>query len=345
MVVFYLADGRASEYNAMKSLCNGAGVLSQCINVAKFSAHKKPEILLQNIVKQIINKYGELCWKTEISEGAPSLKGKNVMLLGVDVYHAAKKFDEGNEIYRQRRSVAALIAVIVDSTGRYVTSCQHVANEARRELLSTGSEEGSSDAGSDSSGENLEVPAVSANNALYKFVQRVRESHKIFPDVVVVYRDGVSEGELEKVFKEEVSQIQSALPKAHLIYTVVQKRIHTRFIIPTANGNLNPPPGTLINTLTSINNYSEFFLIPTRCNLSTVKPVRYIVLNHDESKVPLQHLQQLTYAMCHLYPNWTDSIKLPIVTQCAHKMAYLLGELNEKDPKVADTLFNTYFYL
>jgi len=74
-----------------------------------------------------------------------------------------------------------------------------------------------------------------------------------------------------------------------------------------------------------------------------VKPVHYIILLNDG--VPIPQLQQLTYTFCHLYPNWTNSIKLPFTTQAAHKMAYLLGELKIDNPKIHAHLQRSYFYL
>jgi hypothetical protein len=38
--------------------------------------------------------------------------------------------------------------------------------------------------------------------------------------------------------------------------------------------------------------------------------------------VPLDQLQQLTYVLSHMYPNWVSPIKVPFVIQCAHKVSF-----------------------
>ena len=35
--------------------------------------------------------------------------------------------------------------------------------------------------------------------------------------------------------------------------------------------------------------------------------------------------QKLTYKLCHLYYNWPGTVRVPMVCQYAHKLAYLVG--------------------
>jgi aubergine-like protein len=92
----------------------------------------------------------------------------------------------------------------------------------------------------------------------------------------------------------------------------------------------NPPRGTLVDVVLSKNisnvnmpPYEEFYLITTENRIGTVKPTRYLLLQNDnraDQKLPLADIQNLTFTTCYLYPNWTDSIKLPAPTQLAHKV-------------------------
>ena len=38
------------------------------------------------------------------------------------------------------------------------------------------------------------------------------------------------------------------------------------------------------------------------------------------------HLQKLTYKLCHLYYNWPRTVRVPAPCQYAHKLAFLVGE-------------------
>jgi len=193
--------------------------------------------------------------------------------------------------------------------------------------------------------EELERPPATHDDALELFIRRSCQEHNVKPDFVVVFRDGVAHSQLPAVERYEVIQVKKAIPNASITYCIVQKRIHTRFLIDLGGEMGNPPPGTVITQDLKLSGekYQNFHLIPTTCTLSTVKPVHYVILQNDS--LPLPELQQLTYTFCHMYPNWTNSIKLPFQTQAAHKMAYLVGELQLDVPSVHQNLFRSYFYL
>jgi len=131
-----------------------------------------------------------------------------------------------------------------------------------------------------------------------------------------------------------------------LLFTVIQKNISARFFINNTSEKEwgNPPAGTIISSFFQTTKYEEFYLIPTMSNLSTVKPVRYIILEYY-SNLPRNEFQALTYTMCHLYQNWTGAVKLPFPTQLAHKLAYLIGEIKTIDPSIHESLRTKYFYL
>jgi len=271
---------------------------------------------------------------------------------------AKKKYLQKKDVYTQRRSIGAFVAVIVKSNGDYRTSCDLVETEPRNELIcknesdSDASSQKSVDREDKAAGYVPEVPEITKGNKLEEFIQRSVQEHDVKPDLIIVYRDGVGDSMLEAVKNTEVDQAKKGFKSAKLIFTVAQKRIHTRFMIQKTEGDPsvgNPPPGTIVQDATIGEtsqkvNYSDFFLIPTKSSLSTVKPVRYIVL-YDDKIVPMDQFQSLTYAMCHCYPNWTDSIKLPFPTQLAHKLASLMGESQIPKAEIHKELFKTYFYL
>ena len=46
----------------------------------------------------------------------------------------------------------------------------------------------------------------------------------------------------------------------------------------------------------------------------TVIPTHYVVI-HDTANMKTDHVQQLTYKMCHLYYNWPGTIRVPAPCQ------------------------------
>ena len=116
----------------------------------------------------------------------------------------------------------------------------------------------------------------------------------------------------------EAQQQASAIP---LSYIVAQKRIATKFV--TRDGKHGAPPGTLVQGIQGLK-YDTFYIQGRAPPFSTPKPVRFVVVEQDQKlqKVPLP---ELTWAMCHDYPNWPGPIKVPSVCMHAHKLAELGG--------------------
>jgi len=252
--------------------------------------------------------------------------------------------------FRQRRSIGALVGILITKDGKWRSTCAINPHQARAELIGAPPKERgptpvANQPEEQAPEEQLDMPDGCEDNALGKFIERVRDELKVDPDHIIVYRDGVGSSQLDAARDYEVRQISAAAPQATLSFLVVQKGIHTRFFIEGRNGVASPPPGTIFSgdLKLLIENYENFYLIPTSCNLSTVKPVHYVIIKNDG--VPIKELQQLTYCFCHLYPNWTNSIKLPFPTQAAHKLAYLLGDLKLDKPVLHQNLFKSLFYL
>lgn len=84
----------------------------------------------------------------------------------------------------------------------------------------------------------------------------VQVNHSL-PEKIVVYRDGVSEGQLRVVEQYEIPQLIKCFEtfpnyEPKLVYIVVQKRVNTAFYSCVSNTFVAPPPGTVLDhTLTN----------------------------------------------------------------------------------------------
>ena len=133
------------------------------------------------------------------------------------------------------------------------------------------------------------------------------EANQRWPNQIVVFRDGVGDGQLEATEKHEaeqfqrvffngsghnggaseVSKMQSKLSemipdnyKPGFAFVVVQKRINTRILSVVRKGNrsdyANPPPGTVVDHTVTRHRYKDFFLVPQAVNQGTVSPTHFI---------------------------------------------------------------------
>uniref|UniRef100_A0A8C6HEN2 Piwi-like RNA-mediated gene silencing 4 n=1 Tax=Mus spicilegus TaxID=10103 RepID=A0A8C6HEN2_MUSSI len=132
-----------------------------------------------------------------------------------------------------------------------------------------------------------------------------RHNHDL-PARIVVYRDGVGNGQLKAVLEYEVPQ---------LLKSVTECGSDARY---------------------------DFYLISQTANRGTVSPTHYNVIYDDNALKP-DHMQRLTFKLCHLYYNWQGLISVPAPCQYAHKLTFLVAQSVHKEPSLE--LANNLFYL
>lgn len=156
-----------------------------------------------------------------------------------------------------------------------------------------------------------------------------------YPDNILVYRDGVSEGQYEKVLEEELPLLRKGCRESYpatksaagfprITIVVVGKRHHTRFY-PTrredTNESSNPPAGTVVDRgITEARNW-DFFMVAHAAIQGTARPAHYfVVCDEIFCKLPLPTiagdfnaadiLENLTHTMCYLYSRATRSVSI-----------------------------------
>lgn len=127
------------------------------------------------------------------------------------------------------------------------------------------------------------------------------------PDRVLMYRDGVGEGQTQYVYDHEVKNIRAKLEDLYeqenkpvkFCFIIVSKRINTR-IFMKGNQASNPAPGTVVDDVITLPERYDFFLISQAVNQGSASPSSYNVFDYGFG-LPAGKLQVLTYKMCHLY--------------------------------------------
>ena len=361
VVIAFVSDD--VDYRKYRSLCLDHGYIGQAINVSpvkkvKWEGNSAKSIKV-NIALQIINKFGHPSWwlnMSKIPHFPPTYSKKQFLFIGIDVFHASTILTKDG-VY-QKCSVAAFIAQLVTS-GKTMNYCNVENRDAGAEIQ--GQRTKSSHASSSMAEEERGAPHLrqgvnpDKQQNLGQFVEAALKhfGSTIQNDnlVVIVYRDGVADNQMDEVDKAEVSLLKDVLPpQTHFIYMIVQKRVHNRFVMSSNDGSSygNVAPGTVIEDLARPNNSHRhnFFLVPCTTTLSTNKPVHYtITYNSHPDLLSHQNIYGITWANHHTYQNWAGTVKVPGVCQYAHKLAYTFGEAKIPLSSVHKDLQNTLFYL
>ncbi|CAG5115063.1 unnamed protein product [Candidula unifasciata] len=185
---------------------------------------------------------------------------------------------------------------------------------------------------------------ICLTNALRKY----HSVNHFLPEKIVIYRDGVGDGQLNVLADHEVKQLHRSFSSfgdysPQCTTVCVQKRINTRIFKKERDGEVgNPLPGTVVDHTVTRRDRYDFFIVSQHVRQGTVSPTHYIVVDDGVGLQP-GLMQRLTYKMTHLYYNWPGTVRVPAPCQYAHKLAYLVGESIHKEP--AECLSDRLFFL
>ena len=215
----------------------------------------------------------------------PKLLAKPVMILGADVSHPAP------ESRRHKPSIAAIVASMEPKAAQYEVQVRV------------------QDAGIDSNEEVIQDMKNVIVILLKKFFEK-NDGRK--PERLIMFRDGVSEGQFLTVLAQEVMAMRAACRQLEegyeppITYLVVQKRHHTRFF-PADNNkyrNGNALAGTVVDQGINHPTEGDFYLLSHEGIQGTSRPCHYHVL-WDDSNFTADELEVLAYYLCHLYSRCT----------------------------------------
>ncbi|KAJ8121163.1 hypothetical protein ONZ43_g2317 [Nemania bipapillata] len=166
-------------------------------------------------------------------------------------------------------------------------------------------------------------------------------NNKTLPENILVYRDGVSEGQYDDVVRQELSALRNACMKKypapatkagkpHITIVIVGKRHNTRFF-PTkqedADDRGNPKNGTVVDRgITEARNW-DFFLQSHTAVQGTARPAHYYVVYDQIFKntktarglePAADALENLTHNMCYLFGRATKAVSICPPVYYAH---------------------------
>ncbi|KAN0028498.1 hypothetical protein ACTFIV_010343 [Dictyostelium citrinum] len=283
-------------------------VLTQCIFSRTFD---KGRPVATKLKQQVVAKLGLAPWglSQDIYKGVP----KKTMVIGIDVGHNSDM---------RGHSVVGFVATIDDKFQKFFSRA-YVQERPGKEIIGT-----------------LEDATKEAMKSYFN-------ANNCLPELVIVYRDGVGDGMLDLVNKNEIAAMKKGFAetpsswgvKPKLVYTIVKKNTNARFFT-NDNKRENPPPGTLIDSKITHQNWYDFFLVSQVAFKGSVNPTHYHVLL-DEHQMAADLFQFFTFQMCHLYFNFEKSVRVPASCQFAHKMAFLIGRTvgRNVDTGLSDKLF------
>nr|XP_020027809.1 piwi-like protein 4 [Castor canadensis] len=313
LVMCILPSNQKNYYDSIKKyLSSDCPVPSQCVLTRTLSRPGMVMSISTKIAMQMACKLGGELWAVEIPL-------KSLMVVGIDICKDALS----KEVL-----VVGFVASVNPRITRWFSRC--ILQRTTTDIADC-----------------LKIFMTGALKKWYK------HNHDL-PARILVYRDGVGDGQLRAVIEYEVPQLLSSVTESssstssllifccRLSVIVVRKRCMPRFFTEMDHTLQNPPLGTIVDSEATRSEWYDFYLISQTACRGTVSPTYYNVIYDDNGLKP-DHMQRLTFKLCHLYYNWQGLISIPAPCQYAHKLTFLVAQSIHKEPSLE--LANYLFYL
>ncbi|XP_075707606.1 piwi-like protein 4 isoform X2 [Rhinoderma darwinii] len=307
-LVFCILPSQSKDnYDSIKKyLSLEQPVPSQCVQNRTLNKQNMLLSVANKIAMQIICKTGGELWAVEIPL-------KSLMVIGIDV---------NKDAINKSQSVVGFVASTNSRLTKWFSQC--IIQKTSTDFADC-----------------LKVCMKGA-------IENWQKSNNELPNRIIIYRDGVGDGQLQMLVDYEIPQLLGFFKESRIAHSpritvvVVRKRCTTRFFSESHRGLQNPPLGTIVDSEATRPEWYDFFLISQNARQGSVNPTYYNVL-FDSNCLKPDHLQRLTYKLCHLYYNWPGVIRVPAPCQYAHKLTFLVGQSIHREPRIE--LSNTLFYL
>ncbi|KAJ5555735.1 hypothetical protein N7461_004205 [Penicillium sp. DV-2018c] len=295
--IFFAKD--TDVYNTVKQVCDVRCGIRNVNVLAEKIVNSNPQYNA-NVGLKINLKLGGANQALRTSDLGIISEGKT-MLVGIDVTHPSP----GSAATAP--SVAGIVASVDSSLAQWPAEIR--VQGARQEMVA-----------------DLETLLASR-------LQHWRKVNRSLPENIIVYRDGVSEGQYNKVIEEELPLLQAACRKTYpadqtqkglprLAIIIVGKRHNTRFYPTTEqdSNRENPIPGTVVDRGVSEARDWDFFLQAHSALQGTARPAHYYTVwdeifyprNPAKAGAPgaADVLQDLTHKMCYLFGRATKAVSV-----------------------------------
>ncbi|QDS74902.1 hypothetical protein FKW77_003864 [Venturia effusa] len=277
-----------------------------CRKIVPINSDRGPDLMLVgNLALKFCAKAGGQAWS--VDQKHLKLIDKDTMVVGIDVTHPSP----------DSQSKAPSIAAIVSS---YDANLSGWTADVRIQTSRVEMVEGLTDLMKG----RLEVFRKKNNGKL--------------PTKIMIYRDGVSEGQFKLVLNNEFPSLvkafdmlygaQSKHPKVSIIIVDINPR-------DPAKGSYNTIPGTVVDR--HITGYGDkawdFYLQPHKALQGTARPAHYIVIK-NEIGFNAPDLEKTTLAMCYGYHRATKAVSIATPAYYADRVAergaqYLYSAMHE----------------
>ncbi|NP_001352995.1 Protein argonaute 18 [Zea mays] len=302
LLLAILPDKKDSLYGNIKRICEtDIGLVSQCCRRSRVLVNNNQ--ILANIAIKINAKVGgRISVFDDVQKSLPVVSNKPTIIFGAHVSHPS---------------------VVDGSTGPSIASV--VASQDWHEVSKYNGVVRAQ-------GHTEEIGGLEdiVKELLHAFANESKEKLQ----QLIFYRDGISEGQFNRILEKEIPAIEKAWnalydnEKPQITFVVVQKRHKLRLFPVDDNYKIRSAkkkivePGTVVDSEICHPAEFDFFLCSQSGGIKGPRrPVRYLVLR-DDNNFTADELQALTNNLCYTYSGGNRSLSVAPPAYYAQKLAH-----------------------
>ncbi|XP_011881822.1 PREDICTED: protein aubergine isoform X2 [Vollenhovia emeryi] len=306
LVFCVVSNNRSDRYAAIKKKCCVDRPVPSQVFLQKNLDGRNAMSIATKVAIQMNCKLGGAPWLVDL-RGPVDLKG--LMAIGFDVCHDSNT---------KGKDYLAMVATVDQSLTRYFSSiCLYHSSEDLGEQLC---------------------------KSICKAIKAYRDENKALPRFLMIYRDGVSEGQIRQVYEIEVESLKRKLeelyygPNFKMMFIIVTKKINIRLF----DHNRNPSIGTVVDDVITDPLKYDFYIVSQQVRQGTIAPTAYNVI-FDNTNLTADTVQTITYKLTHVYYNCSSTVRVPAPCHYAQKLSFLVGRVLHRPP--SSQLENQLFFL
>ncbi|KAH6617949.1 ribonuclease H-like domain-containing protein [Chaetomium sp. MPI-SDFR-AT-0129] len=316
-VLVLLPSKDATLYNDVKKVGDvHTGIATVCVQQSMITKGKGQQGYFANVGLKVNLKFGGANHRVQDKTQLVS----KTMFVGYDVTHPTNLPSGASD---NAPSLVGLVSSLDENLAQWPA----VAWEQKSRSEKVGDDKGKGSGDNDNNNLKKEDDNLFVENFKGRIRLWQRNNAGRLPDNIIIFRDGVSEGQFSMVINDELPHIRAACravyaanvkpPPITLIVSV--KRHQTRFY-PTDRNHMHPrskspKEGTIVDRGVTNVRHWDFFLQAHASLQGTARPAHYTVLVDEIFRANFgaqaaNRLEELTHDMCYAYGRATKAVSI-----------------------------------
>ena len=201
---------------------------------------------------------------------------------------------------------------------------------------------------------NIKEKGIILSNLIKNSIDEFKKYNNNLPKNIIIYRRGGSDMDIEKVYKDELSDVKNLLNgdeengayekeyKPNLTFFLVSKKPDLKFVKKSEKYE-NVIPGTVIDEDIVNPGIFEFYLQSVNYTKGYATPIYYLCIFNNNEDITMTEFEKITYYMTYYHWNTCGTSSIPVPLRYAEDCNRFTNKYLKED--VQEDLKSTPYFI